>query len=514
MKAFVVKYIGNDRRYWEKIQNKFGDFSSSIKPIFEQEHVDGNFHPPASFIDTYQKDCDIVYVDLSVEPLKCLSLCKLLCRNNVTRLKAVVALHQFQDGQKSLLKGALAGVRLNHYKGMEVDEVVFHPLSLLDPSLKSVNEYATGKSIPELVYKQILRIGYIADDHFRVETSSPLAPDKIVELEDHPLGRLMDSSRFFVENFSDSDLYYNQRYSYNLKHTFVDSEFFRASESSWLTYKKLKESQEDLKGDAQKSFEFVLEDLEKRKSELAPIRKRVKKWIEENESDVVPKRLKVLVVDETLEIFKEFDGKIDQFKFTINFQTKLTHDFYQIRRSKPHLILFHYEKQGNNENVLSQVVKQIRRFEDYNPVVLVFNYHDNSVVLKNLHDYQNIIAYKNTIHLDAIKELSQTLDQRLRISESQGKVYLKTSDPRSVASVKRYGKILRINESEMYFQTKYEIPMWTTFSVEKPANMLITVLPFNEQLSFEASPNIYRALINGVDDLEKARLRQLVNKSL
>ncbi len=146
----------------------------------------------------------------------------------------------------AIMGAVLVGVRLNFKKGVDFEDAAFHPLSLLDSQTTPNYEYASGGDLNHFCYRQILRVGYIADDHYRVETNSPLEPDEVIELEGHPLESIMSGKRFFAQNYSDSDLYYNQRFSYNLKYTYIDSEFFRASEESWLAFKE--QRKEELEG--------------------------------------------------------------------------------------------------------------------------------------------------------------------------------------------------------------------------------------------------------------------------
>lgn len=508
MEKLKVIYVGNDQEYWKNLKDAFSRDYQNLEVTFLEKSFSESFHPPQVFMDIYHEQCDVIYVDLAFMEDKGLSLCKLLCRNNETRLKSVVGLHSHRKSQVTLYASILTGVRLNYIKSVEFDDVIYHPLSLLDATSRPPMRYAEGKALNKFVYSQILRIGYIADDHFRVETNSPLEEEEIIELDQHPLQNVMEANRFYVQNYNDSDLYYNQRFSYNLKYTYVESGFFRASEQTWLKYKN---EREEIR---RKELEFIEQDVNRRRLELKPVKEEIRQWVEDNQSKDAAKRLKVLVIDETLDIFKEYDGNLDNFAYTINFQTRLTKDFYQIRRSRPHLIVFHYEENGNNRDVLKKVMEKVKSLENYHPAILVFNCHDNSEVLRSLSDYDHIVAYKETVKLDTIKKMSKILDQRFHITDPEGKLFLKTSDPRSVATFDRTGKIIKFNESELFFESRYKIPMWTTFIMKEPLIAMITVIPHEQSLAHTPGLNVYRALINGDGETQKKKLRQLVNSSL
>lgn len=512
-KQLKVIYIGNDLEYWKEIIHGYKAFPS-VSPVFSRIPLDECFHPPEIFVSIHNHGHDIIYVDLATEVSKGLSLIKLLCRNNVTRLKSVVGLHSASENGEGLVKSILAGARLNYLKGVEKEDVVYHPLSLLDASLRPAEVYAQGGELSTFLFKQILRIGYVAHDMFRVETGAPLPNGEFVKLDRHPLEGVMPERRFFVEKFSDSDLYYNQRYSYHLKFTYLDNEFMRESEKTWLAYKE--EVARTGRIPNEKREKVLYGDVARRREIIAPVKDDIIEWIDANKSLQAPKRLKVLVVDESLEIFREHNGNLDNFNYTISFQTRLTKDFYQIRRSRPHLIVFHHNPEGNNEEVLAHVVKEVKKFENYEPPILVFNSEFSSDTLRRKHQYAHLAGHKDKVNLDIIRKMSEILDDRFHITDPEGKVFLKTEDPRSVATLTRAAKIQKFNESEMWFESETEIPMWSSFVMEAPLAALITVLPMRDGPAFQKQNGafVYRALINGVGEKEKARLRRLVNASL
>lgn len=512
--SILVKYIGNDEKYWAKIKQYFNRDYKHLKLRFIEKNVGEYDRAKDLFISTYYEEPDIVYVDLSQNYDQMLSLLKLLCRNNVTRLKSTVALHELRLGRTSLMSATLAGVRINHYKSNEMSDVVYDPISLLDVNLAVNPQTVLGKELDNIQYRQILRLGYIDDDHFRVESNSPLVENEFVELDDHPLRGVMNSKRFLVESGESSDLYYNQRYSYKLKYTFIDTPLFRSTEESWKLFKKYKNNPLAYEEDTKKDYKQLVEDMNIRRQKFSEVKTKIKKWVEDSDVDVIPKRLKILVIDESLEMFKELDGTPESFPYSINFQTHLMKDYYQVKRSKPHLIIYHYEKEGNNESVLKGIVKTISAFSDYNPIILIFNYHDNSTLLKNLLDYKNILTYRNTIDLAIVKECAEKLDAKFKISNVRGKVFYKTNDPESVLTVSRKAKIVAITESVVYIQTKYNIPMWTPFIVDEPVQMLITIVPIKQDSPMFGKENVYCGIVHGVGEKEKSRLRVLVNKSL
>tara|TARA_Y100000780_G_scaffold232594_1_gene268636 strand:+ start:306950 stop:308539 length:1590 start_codon:yes stop_codon:yes gene_type:complete len=505
-----IGYVGNDQRFIDHLKSVFKEkVGDDVEYIQLDIHED--FVPAVAFKSLYDQKPDIIYIDLFFEPAKGLSLCKLLCRNNETRLISTVLIHDQNEGMDSLIKGVLSGARLNFYKSAEPEEVVAHPLMLIDASFDSGDEYAAGTNLKGLFFKQILRIGYVAEDHYRIETNCKLKEESIVQLDTHPLSFMMPSKRFLVEKFSDSDLYYNQRFSYNLRFTYIDDEFFRASEQSWVNYKKTN-LRKKLNLQERKDLPYVLEDVEERVRLYQPVKDEVNDWLQENAPTVVPKQLKVLVVDESLEIFEEYAKDPKNFPFSINFQTKLSKDFYQIKRFRPHLILIHMEEGSGGLETLKQVVTEIQNLEEYTPSLLALNCKETSEELRKIVDYDQIMTSSESVHIELVNKMAMALSNKLNIANTKGKVFLKTTNPKSVATILHEGEILKFSQSEMLFASRLEIPMWTTLILEAPLKALITVIPLKENIS--SSIPVYRALINGIGELQENELRRLVNKSL
>jgi hypothetical protein len=514
MKTLLIKYIGNDKKYWEKVKQNFRKDYGHINLRFIEKEVVQGISACDLFISTYYENPDIIYVDLSFESAPLLSLLKLLCKNNVLRVKSTVALHEYRAGRESLLKSILAGVRINHFKSNEILDVVFDPMTLLDVNLPNPPEVAVGKELGKLSFNQILRLGFVDDDHMRVETNSPLEIDEMIELNSHPLEEVMPSKRFLVEAFSDTDLYYNQRFSYKLKYTYLDTPFFRSTEDNWKMYKKYKNNPLGYEEDTKKEYKYLVEDMGKRREKFQAVKADLKKWIADKEVSIIPKRLKILVIDETLEMFKEVDGKPEEFPYSINFQTHCTQSYYQVRRTKPHLIVIHYEENGNNFDVMSDIIKVVKEYEDYEPVILCFNSPIETDDIIEKVNYKRVISYKGNLDIKVVKEFASKLDGKFKISNVSGKVFYKTSDKSSVLTLTREAKVLSFSESMIHFQTSYKIPMWSTFIVYKPERMLMTVVPHREDSQYKGQINTYSAFIHGVGEKEKARLRVLVNQSL
>ncbi len=513
----LVKYIGNDDKYWAKIKQRFINSYEELNLSFIQESVSANFNARSSFVETYNQSPQIIYIDMSVNSKELLYLTKLLNRNNEMRLTSIVGLFDYSGGWTEMKKAILASMRLLHYKSSEIHDVIYDPISLLNVDLAKNPHYVRGKEIDELVLEQVLRLSYIEDDKYHIETNSFIKEGSIIEIDNHPLENLTSSNRFFVKNFSQSNLYYNSRYAYDLEFTYIDSPFFEATQRSWILYKKYRNNPLGLKEDTGWDYEELIADVKKRKSIIRPMREGVRDWIKENSKKITPKRLKVLAIDKSLEIFSELNQQQGIFPYSLNIQTVLTKDYYQIERTMPALIVIKFDE-TNNEKTLGLIIDKIKSMNSYHPYILIFNHDSSTDKLRQAHDYQELLTYSGSVDLGIIKELGRKIDDKFKLSDNFNRVYLETSSVNSSITLRCDAKIVAMTESILYFESNDSVPMWTVFKARSPVNMLLTVVPHKEKSKFKSfgsgTKQVYRCLINGVGEKEKAKIRSLINKSL
>jgi len=509
-KVITVFYIGRDDSYISRIKKVFKKDYQALEVNLSQFIFGEATSPRKMFKKAYMDRPDIIYVDFSNNPEECLYFCKLINRNNEMRLISLVALFDLLTKDKFLERSISASVRINHIKSLEIHDVIYDPLSLLDVNMPQTPEFVRSKELDKFKLTQLLRVGFIEDNHFHIETNSYLEVGTIINIDTHPLEAIMPSKKVFVSKFYDRDLYYNKRFAYDLEFIYIDNDFFVATNERWKLYKDLKKNPEKINDLNDLEKDEITQDMEKRKKKYAPIKEEIDLWIKTRVNQNVPKKLKIMAIDSTLEIFDQLEDD-HSFPYTLNVQSKLLNDFYQIKRSMPHLIVFHITEE-NPDSILSEVVEKIKHIEDYDPYILLFNTQLNTKEMRSNLNYPHLICYPNNIHLVDIKKMAYALDQKLHISDAKSKIFIHSSDPASTMYMSRDVKVLGMTESVLYLQAKTAIPMWTVFKVVEPIEMLLTVVPHKENGQLK-DDNCYRCLINGVGELEKAEIRKMINKS-
>ena len=509
---FHITFVGKDLKYFNSLEERFiedyKEFEFEFTTIQDIEKKGAK----DIFLEIHSKKSKIIYIDFSTDEAEAFSLCKFLNKNNETRLVSTVGLFSYRHNMDLIKKAINVELRLFHYKSMEIDDVIYHPISLLDVNLAHTQTYTSCKDFKDIEMLQPVRIGFIEDNHFHIETNSYLNVGEIIDLNTHPLIDIMPSTKAFVAKFYEQDLYYNKRFAYDLEFIYIDNDYFTATNQRWLLYKDLKKHPEKMDELDKHVREELFEDMNKRKRSYRPIRNQIDAWLSQRANQGFPKKLKIMVVGLDLQFMKNTEGKIEDFPYTINVQTTLIDDMYQIKRSMPHLIVFNYDEAVNNEKKLDQMITKINSISKYNPYILVFDHHNKDVMKRFPNNH--IMVYTGLVSLDEIRKMAKLVDDKLNITNGDLKVFPSSHSDDSLMLVKRNISIKAMTESVAYFESKTKIPHWTVFIVETPVPMLLTIVPHKDDGEFKNTPNLYRALINGVGMKEKAKLRTLINQAL
>ena len=163
-----IIYVGNDNKYWGRLQQRFLSKYGEHDLEFSQMIVEEYFSPYQAFKTIYQQKNKIIYLDFSILPERLLTLSKLLNRNNVTRLYSAVGLY-YGTNFSYLELAMIAGVRIHHIKSLEIHDVVYDPISFLDVNLVVPPPYAMGKGKISANIYQFLRVGWVDEKYMYVE---------------------------------------------------------------------------------------------------------------------------------------------------------------------------------------------------------------------------------------------------------------------------------------------------------------------------------------------------------
>lgn len=193
----------------------------------------------------------------------------------------------------------------------------------------------------------------------------------------------------------------------------------------------------------------------------------------------------------------------------------------------------------NDQFNFQRLVSEIKKIEDYEPFIIIFGDKErNSKTWQQNLGYKKIIALSNELDLkfilniaqkfqltyqqqeqallnkkiEALKQKNPAKFGRLKPADlKEKKVFFKKSDKRSWAFYSHSVIIKEINEAEMFFESMEDIPMLSTFFLDKPIKFFITVVEMDPANKWSKEKNIYRGLIHVIGESELAKLRQFIN---
>ncbi len=529
-KRINVCYVGDDKGYWSKIKKAFREIFSHQRFEFINLDLHRGFDPNETFYNLVKLDIDIIFIDFSIGIESCLKLCKHIRRDSVTKRLSTTALHTLNEFKSTIPLALMIGTRLNHIKSTETHDVAFDAMSLHDVENIHTPEFATADAEMEAHITQDLRISWIDQIRFHIETNSPLVNGERIHLEGHFLEHIMPDKNMLVTNFSDTNMYFDHRYSYDLEFEYLEEY-----------------SDDRYAGISDEELRFKVKKVEKKKrlKDIEGIRSEINNWIRERrKTSVDPKKVKFLLIDRSLSLLVDKNIDLEKLPYILNIQSQLVGQLETIQRFLPNVIAFNYETPEDPEeedslNInglmsLRNLMGAIKFLKGYEPIILVFNFPGTKSLVTTNAAYPKLLVHQNPFSFDVIDQLarrkikvlekeeeieiekSKLLEESLHGFEHQhievsDKVYFSSRDPETLIKMVRPIKIVRINECYLYFSSEQHIPYYTVFEIEDPIEALITIVPITSTDHFYQRSNIYKALINGVDDLEKKNIRQVVN---
>jgi hypothetical protein len=531
-KRIHIGYIGDDAGFWSKIQRKFREIYSVQKFEFINVDVSRGFNPGEIFIELVDLNLDIIYIDFSLGIENSLTLCKRIRRDSVTKRLSTTALHTLKDFKKTIPLTMLAGTRLNHIKSSELHDVAFDAMCLHDVENIENPEFATADAEMEAYMTQDIRISWMDYEKFHIETNSPLINGDKIYLEEHFLEEIMPNRNMIITNFSDSDMYFDQRFSYDLEFEYLEP---------------FTEDRYEAISDKGTKHKVKLIDKENRVKKIGELKSKLKKWIGTRRvTSVDPKKVKFLLIDRSLTILRDKNIDIDKLPYVLNIQSRLVGQLETVQRFLPNVIAFNYEApdvetedDADSLNInglisLRNLLGAINFLKGYEPIILVFNFPGSKNLITTDAAYPKLLVHDKPFSFEVIdqlakkkikvrekeeeieKEKADLLESSLQgfkheQIEAPQKVFFGSRDPETLVKMIRPIKIIQINECLIYFETEQHIPFFTVFAIEDPIDALITVIPTTSTERYYNIPGIYKALINGVDDMEKKNIRQVIN---
>ena len=154
MKLKII-YLGEDLKYLKRLENLFHKKYPDWEISFQNLKLSDFASFQRLFVYLYEQQPNIIYLDYTTNPDKGIGLAKLLTRNEEMRLVSVVGLFDYRE--LDLVDRSInASVRLNHIKCLEIDDVVYDPVALLDVDLPEPTGFVKSADMGEFEFYQPL----------------------------------------------------------------------------------------------------------------------------------------------------------------------------------------------------------------------------------------------------------------------------------------------------------------------------------------------------------------------
>ncbi len=504
----------------------------------------------------------IIYIDFSINTKSFLKLSRQLKRLSTLEGVPIVGL---VESKKYLRECSASGVDFTHVKCGEIHDVIYHPMYLAFEKQVVKPSFAKGKfkvpSTASLIND--FRVGYITPDTIRAEGNFSQSVGDVVDIETAFPRETIPSKQFVVSNVTDTDLYYDYDYAYDLSIKFISDPVI--SDSDLETANSL----EDPAARANR-LEELKKDLNTKKAEYEEELKYCKKkhltWLEDKITFSKPKKTKILIVDGEMTFLESVKSPLDAFGYTIRLQTVLNDDITSLRRLCPHLINMNLisktflqdfnnpnltllekdalaeelkTRETNSLNHLGRLIKRIKTMENYTPFIIVFNcLNFTSKSLQDTYEYPLIISHRGNMDLDYILKMASVFEKKQvdkftakveakiaalrkkdprkygRLTKSdfeEKRYYVSKSDKLSFLSIKHEVEVLSISETEVTFASERQLSP-STYRFDMPLNCSVTIVPTDGNYFQTDGPNfIYRAFIHSVDEIDKKEIRKYVN---
>ncbi|MCB9062913.1 MAG: hypothetical protein H6622_15430 [Halobacteriovoraceae bacterium] len=551
MKAKKIAYIGKDKSYWTTIQHRF---SESYKQ-FEFEFVQLVGKDPKFYQDIFLKifafKPDIIFLDLSENTNYQKKLATMISTENSMKHVSTVGLVDTKEAADEI---GLTGLQFIHVKCGEYHDVVYDPFIFRWPKAAKKTEFARARFQHQVNLIERLRIGYITKECVHIETNLDLEIGDTVVLETKIPEKINKSKYFKVKKKSIENLYYNFKYNYDLELTFLDRpDVEKKDESGIRIY-------------GEKEAKHILNEYE---NELPIYKKRMKDWVQDNLDDRNEKSMKILIIDKELKFMEGQEKPLDEFSFTIRFQSFLSQELYEIEQIRPNILAIEFWETNEEESqdddkknmaqaprkldkeeipgddrspvdLLSQIISKVKSMQDYRPFVILFNCKRfSSASFQDSYRYPFIMANQKPMTLGLVTDMSELyrtkqdakektlIQQKIQLLKKtdpqkyrnitandfkEDRFYIKKSLPLSICKFSHTITINSLTETELVFTSKVVLQS-TRFEMRFPIDMFICTIPIEGQpYKKESGGFMYRALIYGVDETAKKKLRQYVNE--
>ena len=491
-----ILYLGDDTNYYENLKKRYSKYFSALA----FEHVIFNVDSPGQVQSLVLKVLDIdpkiVFIDLSKHFENYLHLARVLARLNSTKKKTVIGLLDQNQSDRQVKESYLSGLLVCHVKSSEIHDVVFDSVAMCFPEKTPEHGFVRADLGDIVNIYELAKVGFVTQNSIHIECNRPITSGSNVIINHYWFeNKIIPSQRFVVTKKSDKGLFYNYNHALDLEFMFIDPYVPVEGDDDEYIHQRQIEDEEKI--------DEAMENLDA--------------WIKEALDASFPKIMRVLVIDKQLKLIADQE-RTDSYTFMLRTQPFMDQPAAELKKLTSQIIFFehHRNEEGeegpeNSYSNLKEMVIATRDIPNYEPFFIVLNTRkEMSSKLRADYNYEQIICHESKVNKEIVIQMSKMLETKVnanyKVNDDVPTIYLKKSNSVSIAELVFPITIVKLSETDLMFTSQVPMKPFTTFRLEIPANMYVTIVP-----NGIAEKDEFYGLIHGISEIEKMKLRQFIN---
>jgi hypothetical protein len=489
-------YFGDDEAYFRALQGEFrkhGKIVIDFKRIYEKTET----RIQTLLVTLFTEKPSCVFIDFSKNTQDYLHLARLISRTPLEQPVVMVGLVDYLSPPEILMESISTGVQLNFIKSAETFDVAFSVASLISPQTATEHGFANAALKEEFETGVLCKVGFVNNEGLHIETDHKLSKGDRIILKHHWLGkRVVPSKHVFVKDTSESNMFYQFKYNADLDFLFVDD---------FLPPEGMPE-------------DVIKSRLAERDELVLYHKKQLKRWVDENLSDSLEKKAKVLVIDYKFHFYQD-QTRTDKHPYTIRCIPFFSDVSAELNRFQPQIIAFELEKGETAKNTMESLRKLVSTimssFQELNPFIIVFNSEFSSLDLQAALQYPQTLSHPDELSPALLIKLADVLQKKISQAvqpkaskDNLLKVFIKKNHSASTATILKPITVIKISETDMVIQSEFPFAPGTNLHFLDPVEMFVHILP-----AAKPSGKIpeYYGLIHSIGESNKKELRRYVN---
>ena len=402
--------------------------------------------------------------------------------------------------KEKIKQASLTQVPIIHYKGNDPQKIIFDAIYLNNKNTEMRGEYATYKNADvQIDAMYFSTLTHVLDDALIIESSISVKEDETLLLHSDYIYPV-DNKSFLVtkknQDFLSTKFLYRYRLDINFKNhgglNQVDSKILKNYISSL---------------DHSQSFS----------------------------------RLKLLMIQNELEVLTQIKEPINKYPYLIRYLTKFSTNMKMVQNFRPHIISVELsdpvdlskddidDKDASQEivkdnitlNEVESLINIIKKLDGYQPVIEVFNCQKLTDDFKEKVDYPYLMNCTSSMSFDLLMKMLEIFNSKREIEDpfENDPLIDSKEHPFSIYALSKESrlkheipiKITSLSEHEITFTTPIELPTRGVLFTESPVPFYFTVTEPIEPLERSRDGFHYFALINGISPSDGQELRNFVN---